>query len=144
MNKPLDIEVGKQIIDAVNRLSQLDGTDGKIITLDKNLEAEKNGLREYVRNQLFEHAGHLLGCWFAVRNEYEPLCQAVSSLLNRAAGIDAQRKATQSALSPTQGDADAGPVAVVDELAPAPGESELVAPPGTPLVLKPHRTNRKK
>lgn len=96
------MEAGKQIIDAISRLTQLTGNgdaDSKIITLDKNAEAEKAGLREYVKNQMFEHAGHLMGCWFAIKNEYEPLCNTFASILNRAEGIRAQRKAADAALT---------------------------------------------
>jgi hypothetical protein len=102
MQKPLDMEAGKQIIDAISRLANLTGgaeADSKIITLDKNAEAEKAGLREYIKNQLLEHAGHLMGCWFAVKNEYEPLCNSFASIINRAEGIRAQRKAADAALT---------------------------------------------
>jgi hypothetical protein len=102
MQKPLDMEAGKQIIDAISRLAQLTGNgeaDSKIITLDKNAEAEKAGLREYIKNQMFEYSGHLMGCWFAVKNEYEPLCNAAASIINRAEGIRAQRKAADAALA---------------------------------------------
>lgn len=93
------MEKGKQIIDAINRLTQLSGTEGdsKIITLDKNAEAEKAGLREFLKNQLFEHAGFLMGCWFAVKNEYEPLCNTMASILNRAHAIQALRAKADSA-----------------------------------------------
>jgi hypothetical protein len=96
------MEAGKQIIDAISRLSQLVGNgeaDSKIITLDANANAEKAGLVEYIKNQMFEHAGHLMGCWFAIKNEYEPLCNAFASMTNRAEGIRAQRKAADAALT---------------------------------------------
>jgi len=112
MQKPLDMEAGKQIIDAISRLAQLAGNgeaDSKIITLDANANAEKAGLVEYIKNQLFEHAGHLMGCWFAVKNEYEPLCNSFASILNRAEGIRAQRKAADAALTKTEEPANDAP-----------------------------------
>jgi len=139
MNKPLTMEVGKQIIDAISRLNSLGGEDSKIVTLDKNAEAEKAGLREYLKNVLLEHAGHLVGCWFAVKNEYEPLCNVFANITNRAEGIRAQRLAAEA--DPRLG----GPVTSPDSGAPAQeAPRDLVAPPGTPLVLGKIPTNRKK
>ena len=135
------MEEGKQIIDAISRLNTLGGEDSKIVTLDKNAEAEKAGLREYLKNTLLEHAGHLVGCWFAVKNEYEPLCNVFANITNRAEGIRAQRLAAEA--DPRLG----GQVTEsAKESAPAAAEEprDLVAPPGTPLVLGKIPTNRRK
>jgi len=94
MTSPLPLEKGKQLIDSLTRLRQL--ADSKLGTLDKNAEAEQRGTIEFVRSQLFDHAEHLLGCWWAVQNEYQPLCNAVASMLTRANAIQAQRAAADS------------------------------------------------
>jgi hypothetical protein len=126
MNKSLELAEGRQLIDSVARLAQLSNSNNGSST-DANSEAEKAGLREYIKNQLFEHAAYVLGCWFAVKSEYEPLCNAFASIANRAKSIQAQRAAASE-----QADA---PTPTPTEATPTEEPRELVAPPGAPLVL---------
>jgi hypothetical protein len=54
-------------------------------------DAELAGLTEYLANQLLTYAPELLGCWFVVRNEYEPLVNSAFTLLSRVDAMRAQR-----------------------------------------------------
>lgn len=63
----------------------------------REVEAEAMGLVEFLSVQLIDHASELLGCWFVVKAEYEPLCNAVLPIVNRANSIIAQRLAQQEA-----------------------------------------------
>jgi len=83
MNKPLELNEGRDLINAVNKLNALSAQ--KILT--KTSDAEKAGLDSYVRTALYEHASVLLACWFAVRTEYEPLINSVGAILNRVNGM---------------------------------------------------------
>ena len=127
------METGKQLIDAMTRLTQLAKLDSK----DANAKAEEAGLQEYMRNHLFEHAGHLLGCWFAIKNEYEPLCNAFASIANRAQGIQRQRLNAEAALAAQDETPADAVVTEADPMAKVEGETDLVAPPGAPMILKP-------
>lgn len=122
MTKQLNMETGRQVIETINRLSQL----AQLNSTDANSKAETAGLTELLRNQLFEHAGHLMGCWFAIETEYQPLCNTLASVLNRAQGIQAQRNPES---------AKANTTATVEETA---LEESRIAPAGTPIVLSPN------
>ncbi len=131
MQKNLELETGKQLVESINRLVQLQTLNAD----DANSKAEAAGLEAYIRNTLFEHAGALMGHWYAVRTEYEPLCNAFASIANRAFAIQAQRRqidaAAQAAVKQETGTVTEG-----DAMAPLPGESNLIAPEGAPLILK--------
>jgi hypothetical protein len=133
MQKQLDMETGKQVIESINRLQQLN----QLNSTDANSIAEAKGLEEYLKNQLFEHAGFLLGCWYAVRTEYEPLCNVFANITNRAAAINQQKQALQQ-VAQSRDPVKDEPSKIVegDPMAPLPGESNLIAPEGAPLILK--------
>jgi hypothetical protein len=143
MHTSLEMEAGEQIIASVSRLDQLAKLDSK----EPNAIAEAAGLQEHIKNQLFQHAGHLLGCWFTIKNEYEPFCNVFASISNRATHILQQRAAREAALTAKQAEQQpeqAATTAIVDEMAPLPGESNLVAPEGAPLILTPEFRKGKK
>ena len=70
----------QEIIGAYARLQQI----GSATIIEPKHEAEQRGLIQYLNKELLEYAGELFGCWVAVRQEYEPLINGVSALLNRA------------------------------------------------------------
>ena len=53
--------------------------------ITKEGEAELRGHTQFIEATASRHASELLGCWFAVRNEYEPLIRALGMLLKRTA-----------------------------------------------------------
>lgn len=57
-----------------------------------NDEAEVAGILDFLSNTFISHGGEFLGAWAAVRNEYEPLCNAVSHLFDHVQGISRQRR----------------------------------------------------
>lgn len=54
-------------------------------------DAEVAGLTEYLANRLLEFAPELLGCWFVVRNEYEPLIGTIATVMNRVESTNTLR-----------------------------------------------------
>jgi hypothetical protein len=135
MTSNLEAPRAKKIIDAINRFAQLAKLDSK----EPNAVAEQAGIETFLKNELFEHAGHLLGCWVAVENEYEPLCNVLAKISYRAQSVRDQRAASEAAARAAEQPAAAEESKVTESnsLAPLPGESNLVAPAGAPLILTP-------
>lgn len=79
----LSAQVAQQMRSSVIRLAQLNST--KIVTKDS--DAEKAALESFLRQQAYANISELLGCWFAVRNEYEPLIKAYATLLSRSTAL---------------------------------------------------------
>ncbi len=88
MIKPLTLNEGIELIQAVNKLIQL----GAQKIIDKNSEAEKAGLETFVRSKMYEHASVLLACFYATKTEYEPLINSVSAIMNRAVGMNSVKQ----------------------------------------------------
>lgn len=91
MNQNLELQQGIAIIDAIKRLNQLQ--TAKIVT--KNDDAERAGLEKFISSSVLQHASVLLGCWYAVKTEYEPLIGAFAHLQARAAAVMGMRVAQQ-------------------------------------------------
>lgn len=145
MQKPLELEKGKQIIDSIDRLAQLQSMKDKT----PNDTAEANGLVEFLKNALFEHAASLMGCWYAVRTEYEPLCNAFAHIASRADSINRQKAAIERKVRGQVEEAAApviteGELPPADPMAPVAGESNLIAPEGAPMILTPQFRKGKK
>lgn len=85
------------------KVSELAGAFARLQELSQSTistptsEAEKKGLTEFVGQILFEHAPEFIGCWFTVRQEYEPLLNIFAVAGRRIAGINAQINSQQSA-----------------------------------------------
>jgi len=60
-------------------------------------DAEIRGLTEYMANTFINHANEFIGCWFGVKNEYEPLLNIVAQAASRVSGILAQHAAARAA-----------------------------------------------
>lgn len=59
----------------------------------KKTEQECRDLIEYLSVTLIQHAGELIGCWFVIKGEYNPLIQAFIPLVQRInAHVAAQEK----------------------------------------------------
>lgn len=62
-------------------------------------DAEMAGTVEYLSHALLEHANEFIGCWFAIRNEYEPLVGILSAVSERVVGVMRSRGAAITARS---------------------------------------------
>jgi hypothetical protein len=83
-----------EIMNAFARYKFLTDNKSALVTPDNSRnEAEITGLKGFLSNAFIEYGGELMGCWLAVRQEYEPLVQVVSSILHRADGIRAENAA---------------------------------------------------
>jgi hypothetical protein len=87
-----------EIMNAFARYNHLTANSSAIITADsKRDEAEITGLRNFLHNTLLQYTGELMGCWLAVRQEWEPMCQSFAALLTRAEGMRAEHAAERAA-----------------------------------------------
>jgi hypothetical protein len=87
-----------EIMNAFARYNHLTANKSALVTSDsKRDEAEVTGLRNFLHNSLLEYAGELMGCWLAVRQEYEPLCQVVASLMHRSKAIQEEHASARTA-----------------------------------------------
>lgn len=69
----------QQVIFAFARLREL----GSTVIIDPKNEAEVVGLKKFLGDFFLEHGNELVGCWVAVRQEYEPLVQTIERIANR-------------------------------------------------------------
>lgn len=76
----------EQIGGALQRLHELRNQSIQTPTQD----AEIAGLVEFLAPRLMEHAHELLGMWYVVRHEYEPLVNNIARILNRVNVVQAQ------------------------------------------------------
>lgn len=90
-----------KIRNAIVRLRELEQT--KIVTQDT--EPEKRLLAEYLRKTAYEHLNELLGCWYVLHNEYEPLLHTLAPLVGRCFGMLQQRAATEPMKMDSKADA---------------------------------------
>lgn len=65
-------------------------------------DAELRGLTEFMASTFIDHASEFIGCWFGVKNEYEPLLNIFAQALNRVDGIRAQHQAAVQAQRESQ------------------------------------------
>lgn len=85
MSKRTELTEAKasEIAGAIQRLNEL----GDSTIINPATEAEVKGLRNYLANTLPQYANELLGCWFVMHNEYEPLIQGFAGLFGRATAL---------------------------------------------------------
>ena len=60
-------------------------------------DAELKGLTEFIATQAVEHIDELIGCWFTIRDEYEPILNLISRVGQRVNSINAQYYARMQA-----------------------------------------------
>lgn len=106
---PLTDQEAYQLGGAFARLQELRNTPEGVIILNTNgqastsddapklsREAEIEALVEYLAQGLFVHASEFLGAYFAMKNEYIPLCRALVPVLRHA---EAQKAHNQAQIS---------------------------------------------
>lgn len=88
----------QELMNAFARYNHLTAEKSSLVTPDsKRDEAEITGLRNFLHNTLLEYCGELMGCWLAVRQEYEPLCQVFAAITQRASSINVAHQAEVAA-----------------------------------------------
>jgi hypothetical protein len=85
--EPLTVEKAGRLALGIRRLAILGSTT--IATAQR--DAEIRGIQAMLLNELPKYANELVGCWFAVHQEYEPLVEAVASVLRRASDANQRR-----------------------------------------------------
>lgn len=95
-SKPLTMSGVNQLGGALHRLHELRQQTVQTPTL----EAEVRGLIEFLSGSLIEHASELIGCWVAVKTEYEPALNLLATMSNRVINIHAARAAKSNATPP--------------------------------------------
>ncbi len=86
-NVPLTHAEGTQLGEVYARWVELRNQSIKTPTS----AAEIKGCAEFLGNTLVAHASEFIGCWMAVRNEYEPMLGLLSRVSQRIAGINKQQ-----------------------------------------------------
>ncbi len=75
---------------ALQRLAEL--KQKSIIT--KEDDQERAATERYIQEQAVLHLNELVACWVAVRQEYEPLLAAVTTVASRVLSVLQQNKET--------------------------------------------------
>lgn len=83
----------QQVIIGLARLREL----GSTIIIDPKNEAEVLGLKKFLGEFFLEHGNELVGCWIAVRQEYEPMIQTIERIANRIFTIRQQNRQSNEA-----------------------------------------------
>lgn len=90
---PMSAQDANNLALAVKRYVELSGA--AVVTA--TAEAEIAGLKEYISKQAFVHIGELMGTYFAVRQEYEPLIKTVAFMFKRVDAINQRAAAIAQA-----------------------------------------------
>lgn len=95
---PLTEQRVQEIAVAFKKLHEL--SQSKIVTGPPQ-DAERAALTNFLRDAAVAHLPEFIGCWQAVRREYEPLVNAVAIFLNRVSTFSGQQQpAPQAEKSP--------------------------------------------
>jgi hypothetical protein len=78
----LDINVATRIAGALDNLNQLEAQT----ILTPTAEATKRALKQFLNNSFQKHGGELLGAFFSLKGEYEPLIGTLAILFRRVTG----------------------------------------------------------
>jgi hypothetical protein len=87
----LNMKAANEIGGALERLRAM--KEERIAT--PTTDAEKASLIGWLADRLITHAPELLGAWFVVRHEYEPLVNGMTAIFTRANALAAQRMQQQ-------------------------------------------------
>lgn len=87
--EPLHPGRAQQISVALARHRELTG--GKLIVNPRD-EAEIRGLEKFFQEVMVQHGSEFMGCWIAIRQEYEPMVQVAARFLERITAINARRQ----------------------------------------------------
>ena len=86
---PLTPERASEIGRALDRYKQI----GSSTIINPRDEAELTGLKNFFSTVMVEHGSEFMGCWMAIRTEYEPLVQVIERISSRIIGIRQNREA---------------------------------------------------
>ena len=90
--EPLTPERANEIGRALQRFAEIGNT--KII--NPRDEAELNGLKKFFSDVMVAHGSEFMGCWMAIRTEYEPLVQVIERISTRIRAIGAAKTQSQT------------------------------------------------
>jgi hypothetical protein len=79
----LTFKQAEELGGALARLAELG--ESKIVT--KEIETERAALQRFVATTATEHITDLLGAWFTVRRQYEPLLLTIAGIAKQVGGI---------------------------------------------------------
>lgn len=89
----LDINVATRIAGALDQLNQLDAQ--KVLT--PTTGATKRALEGFINQAFRKHGGELLGAFFSLKGEYEPLIGSLAILFRRVNATINHMRAQESA-----------------------------------------------
>lgn len=89
----LDINVATRIAGALDHLNQLEAQT----VLTPTSEATKRALNAFLTNAFRKHGSELLGAFFSLKGEYEPLIGTLAILFRRVNGTINHMRAQESA-----------------------------------------------
>lgn len=81
-----DLKV-QQLINSIARYREL--SESKII--NPHSEIEIAGLKNFFADLMLNHGSEFVGCWVAIRTEYEPMIQVAARAFERITAINAKR-----------------------------------------------------
>lgn len=90
----LSPEIVQQLIQAQVRLAELGGASQII---NPRNEAEIVGLKKFIGETMTQHSSEFIGCWVAIRQEYEPMIQLIERVTNRVFSIRQQQRSLATA-----------------------------------------------
>lgn len=82
-NHLLTYEIAEKIAGALERLHVLQ--QNKIVSTE--IAAEIRGQQQFLADETPKYINELLGCWFTIRREYEPLLTILATMSKRVQGI---------------------------------------------------------
>lgn len=94
---PLTSEEFEKIAGALHRLNEIKTST----IIDPKYAAEAEGLIEFLADQFISHGPEFLGCWMAVKHEYEPLINLVAGVQHRVQGVIRQAALRNAKLEQT-------------------------------------------
>ena len=74
---------------AIRRLHILEGQT--VATAQR--DAEIRGIKALLLSEMTKYAHEFVGSWFVLHDEYDPLCESLARLFNRAGQINSERYA---------------------------------------------------
>lgn len=110
---PLKSEEFEKIAGALHRLNEIKTSS----IIDPKYQAEVEGLIAFLADQFISHGSEFLGCWMAVKHEYEPLINLVAGVQHRVQGVIRQAALRNAKLVQT------------NDTASKPGKSHIVPQP---------------
>lgn len=93
-----DLKLAGEVAGALGRFRELSALDVQTPAH----AAEIQGTIQYLSQTFLTHGETLLGSWFTVRQEYQPLLQAFATVAHRVGGI--LNRNAQTAAAPAEGE----------------------------------------